>query len=101
MPSSVIHGMLYAPARKTLDIVFREDGSTYRYYDVSAAEWKAFKRAPSKGTYLNATFKSRHPRFEKLDLGRVNLATSLAASVAMPVRDMPDENVWGFYENTV
>lgn len=101
MPSSVIYGMLYSPPRKTLDIIFREDGVTYRYYDVSPDEWLAFKRAPSKGTYLNATFKSRHPRYEKLERGTPTFATSLAASVASAAGDIPDENVWGFYENSL
>ena len=101
MPSSVIYGMLYSPQRKTLDIVFREDGTTYRYYDVNAEEWLAFKRAPSKGTYLNATFKSRHPHYRKLEPATSTLTMTLAASVADLVHDVPDENVWGFYENSL
>lgn len=98
MPSSVIHGMLYSPDRQTLDIVFRDDRGTYRYYDVRLEEWRAFKRAPSKGTYLNGRFKARHPRFERFGDMPTQFAGALAASVQHAPRDLPDENVWGFYE---
>lgn len=101
MPSSVIHGMLYSPERRTLDIVFRDDRGTYRYYDVRPEEWRAFKRAPSKGTYLNATFKALHPRYERFGDVPTQFTGSLAASVMQgkpAPRDVPDENVWGFYE---
>jgi hypothetical protein len=98
VPSSVIHGMLYSPQEKTLSIVFRSVPGVYRYFDVGPEEWTAFKRAPSKGTYLNAVFKARHPRFERLDVVRGGLMMAVAAGEAGP-RDSPDENVWGFYEN--
>jgi hypothetical protein len=100
MPSSVIHGMLYHPRPQALDIVFRADRGTYRYYDVRPEEWRAFKRAPSKGTYLNATFKARHPRYERFEGAPTAFLGTLAASVMHQPdpRDMPDENVWGFYE---
>ena len=100
MPSSVIHGMQYSPKQKSLKIVFRGAGGAYRYYDVSAEEWREFKRAPSKGTYLNAVFKRRHPRFERLMGVRGGLLLSVAAGGA-GTRDLPDENVWGFYESSV
>ena len=100
MPSSVIHGMLYSPPQRTLDIVFRDDRGTYRYHDVTPEEWRAFKRAPSKGTYLNATFKARHPRYERFGNAPNQFLGTLAASVAQPntPRDLPDPNVWGFFE---
>lgn len=97
MPSSVIHGMLYSPEQKTLLIVFRGLRGTYRYHDVSAEEWCAFRRAPSKGTYLNAVFKARHLRFERATGAPVDLP-SLVVKAPL-ARDVPDENVWGFYEN--
>ena len=100
MPSSVIHGMLYSPEQKTLSIVFRGSRGTYRYYDVTAEEWRAFKRAPSKGTHLNGPFKARHPRYERLTGLRGGLVMSVVAGGAGP-RDLPDENVWGFYENSL
>lgn len=100
MPSSVIHGMLYSPKDKTLSIVFREGRGTYRYFDVTGEEWREFKRAPSKGTHLNAVFKGRHPRFERINGVRRGLILSIAAGVAGP-RDLPDENVWGFYEDAL
>lgn len=99
MPSSVIRGMLYSPEQRTLEIVFRGGRGTYRYFDVGAEEWRAFKRAPSKGTYLNAVFKDRHPRYERVGALRTEFVGALAASVERPApRDLPDANVWGFYE---
>ncbi len=100
MPSSVIHGMLYSPERQTLDIVFRDARGTYRYFDVTPADWRAFKRSPSKGTHLNATFKAQHPRYERFGDLPTQFVGSLAASVVKPLRDLPDDNVWGFYEQS-
>lgn len=90
--------MLYSPAARTLDIVFRDARGTYRYHDVTPSEWQAFRRAPSKGTYLNAVFKARHPRYERFGNVLSQLEGSLAASLLQLPRDLPDENVWGFYE---
>lgn len=101
MPSSVIHGMIYSPKRRTLDIVFRDARGTYRYYDVSSDEWLAFKRSPSKGTYLNATFKGKHPHYERFEGAPTQFVGSLAASVMQPARDLPDANIWGFYETSL
>lgn len=100
MPSSVIYGMLYSPARRTLDVVFQGTHETYRYYDVCAEEWQAFRQSPSKGTYLNAIFKARHPRFEKLSGGRGGRVGAIAARGAA-ASDPPAENMWGFDESTV
>lgn len=96
MSSSVIHGMLYSPADRSLVIVFREDGRAYRYRDVTLEEWRAFKRSPSKGTYLNAVFKAKHPRVEAW--GSVSSETGAVAAAAGPLRDLPDGNIWGFFE---
>ncbi len=90
--------MLYSPQRQTLDIVFRDARGTYRYFEVKPTEWQAFKKAPSKGTYLNATFKKHHPRYEPLAGAPTQFVASLAASVVLPLRDLPDENVWGFFD---
>ena len=98
MPSSVIYGMLYSPGARTLDVVFRDARGTYRYHDVQPEEWHAFRRAASKGTYLNAVFKARHPRYERFGDVPTQFTGSLAASLQLPARDLPDENVWGFYE---
>ncbi len=100
MPSSVILGMLYSPALKTLDIAFRGARGTYRYYEVSAEEWRAFKRSQSKGTYLNAVFKKSHPRFERLIAMRRGIAAEIAGTFAAPA-DAPDENVWGFHDDAL
>ena len=98
MPSSVIHGMVYTPERQTLDIVFRDERGTYRYFEVSAEQWRAFKKAPSKGTYLNGVFKAQHPRYVKAGDVPTQFVGALAASVMRPLQDVPDENVWGFHE---
>lgn len=101
MPSSVIYGMLYSPAQQTLDIVFRGDRGTYRYTGVTREEWRAFKRSSSKGTYLNSTFKARHPHPERFGEGGAPFIGSLAASVLHAGRDLPDENLWGFFDNAL
>jgi hypothetical protein len=98
VPSSVIHGMLYMPEARTLDIVFRDARGTYRYFDVTADEWRAFRRASSKGTYLNAVFKATHPRYARVQGVGSQFSGALMASVAGSPRDLPHENVWGFYE---
>ncbi len=71
MPSSVIVVMVYDPAGQVLEIVYRGGRGTYRYYGVPAAEWTAFRNAPSKGTYLNETFKDKEYRFERVLAGEV------------------------------
>jgi hypothetical protein len=89
--------MLYSPERRTLHIVFRGSRGTYLYFDVSAEEWREFRAAASKGTYLNSVFKARHPRYERV----LRLPTALRASLSASrePRDSPDENVWGFHES--
>lgn len=66
MPSSVISSIHYDAARRALTIVYRAQRGVYRYYDVSPEEYEAFRTAPSKGIYLNQTFKARHPAYERL-----------------------------------
>ncbi|MDE1178730.1 MAG: KTSC domain-containing protein [Edaphobacter sp.] len=66
MPSSVIATMSYDEKRQTLTILYRRKPGAYRYHDVSRQEYMAFRSAPSKGTYLNQTFKAQHPRYELL-----------------------------------
>lgn len=93
--------MLYSPQWRTLDIVFRDAHGTYRYYDVSPEEWRLFKRAPSRGTYLNAVFKAQHPHYQRFDGAPTQFTGSLAASVLQAGNDHPDDNVWGFFENAL
>ena len=66
MPSSVISAMNYDAPTRALTIVFRGRRGIYRYHDVSPAEYAEFSAAPSKGTYLNQTFKARQHPFERL-----------------------------------
>jgi hypothetical protein len=71
MPSSVISAMYYDAARRTLTIVYRARRGIYRYYDVSPEEYEEFRSAPSKGTYLNQTFKAREHPYERLHSSHV------------------------------
>ncbi len=57
--SSVIASMGYAPAERVLELEFRQTGDIYDYFDVPPEEYTAFRRAESKGTYLNQIFKLR------------------------------------------
>lgn len=66
MPSSVIAVMIYDPSGQVLEIVYRGGRGTYRYYEVPLTEWEAFRSAPSKGTYLNETFKDQDYRYKKV-----------------------------------
>lgn len=68
MPSSVIQIMFFDPQAGIVDVVFRARHATYRYFEVSRAEWDGFLAADSKGTYLNQVFKARH-RDRKLARG--------------------------------
>ena len=98
MPSNVIYGMRYEPRGRTLDVVFRATGETYRYFDVPREVWQAFVRSPSKGTFLNTTFKDGGYGYRKVE----GIAMAAAAAPGEPAegtfRDVPDHNVWGFYE---
>ncbi len=110
VPSSVIYGMRYDPRRRVLDVVFRGSGEVYRYFGVPRAVWQDFVRAPSKGTYLNTVFKDMGYGYERVE-GWAQLAgvaasaeppgvakESVAGGNAAGFRDLPDVNVWGFYE---
>ena len=69
MPSSVIQIMFFDPSASVVDVVYRHARGTYRYWDVSADDWQAFRSASSKGTHLNEIFKDKHPRYAKLASG--------------------------------
>lgn len=57
--SSSISAIGYDPESCVLEIEFRRSGQIYRYFGVPAADYAAFLRAESKGTYLNQKFKPR------------------------------------------
>jgi hypothetical protein len=61
--STSIASIGYLPAKRELEIKFRESGDVYRYFDVPGEEYAAFMAAESKGTYLNEVFKARGYRF--------------------------------------
>lgn len=60
MPSTAISRIEYDPARERLDIRFRDSGEVYRYYDVSAPVYEAFRKAVSKGRFFNAHIRDRY-----------------------------------------
>jgi hypothetical protein len=66
MPSSVIAAMFYNDESRILTIVYRGKRGVYRYFDVPAEEFAAFRAAPSKGTYLNEIFKTKQYRYERI-----------------------------------
>ena len=74
MPSRVIRAMRYEPGTRRLEIVFRGGHGRYRYFDVPMEEWQRFRDAPSKGTYLNESFKAKEYRYEKVPASRSDLA---------------------------
>lgn len=82
--------MRYRPGERVLDIAFRGERGVYRYFDVPDVEWHTFRMAPSKGTYLNHTFKARGYGYEKL-------AVSSEATRAMRRSAVLDEDnlFWG------
>jgi hypothetical protein len=49
-----------------LEIVFRGGRGRYRYFEVPMDEWRRFRDAPSKGTYLNERFKAKAFRYQKV-----------------------------------
>jgi len=67
MPSSVIVTMQYDAPKRALTIVYRGSRGIYRYYNVSPEEYDEFRAAPSKGAYLNHTFKVRQHPYERLN----------------------------------
>ena len=92
--------MRYERRARTLDVVFRSSGEVYRYFGVPLSVWRAILRAPSKGTYLNTVFKEKGYGYEKVE-GWISMVA--AAGPREPpgnarIRDLPDENIWGFYE---
>lgn len=66
MPSTVIAAIAYNAEQHTLTITYRGERGTYRYYNVAPEEYEEFRAAPSKGAFLNHTFKQRQHPFERL-----------------------------------
>lgn len=60
MPSTAISRIEFDPETGTLDIWFRESGRRYRYYDVPARAYEAFRRATSKGRFFNSHIRDRY-----------------------------------------
>lgn len=56
MPSTAIERFDYEESRQVLRVVFRS-GAVYEYHDVPEAVYLNFKRAKSKGRFLNRVVK--------------------------------------------
>lgn len=55
--SSAISRASYNPDKKTAYITWSSSGKTYTYENISQEEWDAFKKASSKGNYVNKHWK--------------------------------------------
>ena len=62
--------MHYDESTCVLTIIYRGGRGKYRYFDVPATEWEAFRNASSKGRYLNTVFKERQYRYERIGARR-------------------------------
>ena len=62
--SSALIAAGYDAAAKVLRALFR-GGRLYDYLDVPRQSWAAFRKAESKGTYINAEIKPKH-RFRRV-----------------------------------
>lgn len=58
--SSNIEAIGYVPAARELHVRFLKSGDTYVYYEVEESVFEDFKRADSKGTFLNGNIKDRY-----------------------------------------
>ena len=64
--SEMIASMGYDAAWRVLEIEYRQTHEVYAYFDVPPEEYAAFRNADSKGTYLNAIFKSKAYRYRRI-----------------------------------
>jgi hypothetical protein len=63
--SSNVEAIGYESTTRELHVRFSKSGETYVYYEVEEWVFEDFKRADSKGTFLNTSIKSRY-NFGKL-----------------------------------
>lgn len=68
MPSTTVSRIDYDPQAQVLDVWFKASGEHYRYHDVPPLVYEAFRRASSKGRFLNAHVKERYP-FQRMPAG--------------------------------
>lgn len=64
--SQSIASMGYSRDTGMLEIELRDSGEVYRYLGVPEAEYRNFRNAESKGTYLNREFKKAGYRFLRI-----------------------------------
>jgi hypothetical protein len=58
--SSNVEAIGYDSATRELHVQFVKSGETYVYHEVEEWVFEDFKRADSKGTFLNANIKGRY-----------------------------------------
>jgi len=63
MPSTVIRGFVYDPARGALDVEF-VSGRRYRYLEVPEEVAADFRAAFAKGRFFNERIRDRYPASE-------------------------------------
>jgi hypothetical protein len=59
MPSTVIASFSYAPASRELTITF-QSARTYTYFNVPVSTARAFREAPSRGSFFNHYIRDRY-----------------------------------------
>jgi hypothetical protein len=79
-----------------LEIVFRGGRGRYRYFEVPMDEWRRFRDAPSKGTYLNERFKAKAFRYQKVQPSAASAAEDERREVQHRCEDSEAEPLeWG------
>jgi len=58
--SSTVEAIGYDSTARELHVRFTQSGETYVYYEVEEWVFEDFKRADSKGTFLNTNIKGRY-----------------------------------------
>ena len=64
--STSIAAIGYDAKRGEAHIVYRESGRHYVYADVPPATFAALAEAPSKGTFVNRTFKPQNHNYREI-----------------------------------
>jgi hypothetical protein len=59
--SSLLASVNYQPEKSVLDLEFREDGITYRYFHVPREIYTSLLTAEAKGSWFNSHIRTRFP----------------------------------------
>jgi hypothetical protein len=67
--SSVLQSAGYDPARKILELEFRDNGGVWQYFKLPASVYNKFIHAESLGNYFVTKIKGKYPE-EKVEYAR-------------------------------